>query len=81
MPFGRTSTATPGPAILRRGAAATSLTADQTTGRRLHPTIRSSTRNPGAAYPHNEWIVITAGMAASTATGTAAKAKGETTPA
>ena len=49
MPLGTTATSTSGPAILRIGAAATSLTAESTTGHRLQWNRRSSRAKIGAA--------------------------------
>ncbi len=49
MPLGTTATSTSGPAILRMGAAATSLTAESTTGQRLQRKRRSSRAKAGAA--------------------------------
>ncbi len=49
MPLGSTSTATPGPAILRIGAAATSLTDESTTGQSAQWKPLSSRLNTGVA--------------------------------
>ena len=64
IPLGSTSTGWSGPAMRRMGSAATSLTAESTTGQLPQPLRRSSRANPGAAYPHTQCSVMTLGTPA-----------------